>query len=91
MAIGGTNPVEDDYFNGRIDDLRFYNKALNAEEITNIANDDITSAVVAGYDNQIIYDEGTTASGFSIGLENGVLRARVTEGGEVAEVKKAIQ
>ena len=85
--LGGTNPVEDDYFNGKLDDVRFYQKALTAEEIVTIANDDITNSVIAGYDNQIIYDEGSSDSGFSIGLEHGILKARVVEGGETIEVK----
>ncbi len=84
--LGGSNPVKNDYFNGKIDDLRFYDKALSSEEVLNIANDDLSFALVAGYDNQIIYDEGTDESGFSIGLEHGVLKARVREGGEMVEL-----
>ena len=78
--LGGSNPVDDDYFNGQIDDLRFYDKALSPEEVFSIANDDLTSAPIAGYDSQILYDEGSQDSGLALGLEYGVLKAKVSEG-----------
>ena len=87
--LGGTNPVDDDFFNGKIDDLRFYGKALSEEEISQIVADDLSSAVVAGYDNQVLYDEGSSDSGFAVGLEHGVVKARVSEAGETIEVKSS--
>ena len=51
--------MEDDYFNGKLDDA-FLSEGTTAEEIVTIANDDIINSVIAGYDNQIIYDEGSS-------------------------------
>ena len=46
--MGGTNPVDEDYFKGLIDDLRFYGEALNGTEVATIANDDLSGAHTSG-------------------------------------------
>ena len=85
--LGGTNAVDNDYFKGKIDDIRFYQKALAEDEMMAIANDDLTSAVIAGYANQVLYDEGTSSSGLSVGIKGGIIQAMVSEGGEIASVE----
>ena len=72
--IGGTNQVFSDYFDGKVDDLRFYGSDLNDTEVLAIYQDDIGGAAQAGYHQQILYDEGTSTSGLSISLDDGVLR-----------------
>ncbi|MBT5717319.1 MAG: LamG domain-containing protein, partial [Opitutae bacterium] len=84
--IGGTSRIARDYFNGQIDDLRFYSSALSDFEINATFNDDITSSVQAGYINQTIYDEGSLSSGFGIAIEGSSLKAKVGENGSYAEV-----
>ena len=54
--VGGSNPISRDYFDGKIDDLRFYNTALLDIDINDTYNDDITGTLPAGYVNQILYD-----------------------------------
>jgi hypothetical protein len=41
--VGGTSRITRDYFNGLVDDLRFYNSALSDVEINATYNDDISS------------------------------------------------
>ena len=84
--LGGTNPVEGDFFKGGIDDLRFYSKALSGSEIAAISLDDLTGADIAGYSNQIIYDEGSEISGLTLALEDGVLNAKVSQKGSSVEL-----
>ena len=69
-----------------IDDIRFYGTALNETQVAIIAGDDLTGALQAGYKNQTIYDEGSNLSGFTVALENGVVKAKVTEAGAFAQV-----
>ena len=78
--LGGTNQVFNDYFDGKVDDLRFYQTDLNGSEILAIYQDDLNSAVPAGYQQQILYDEGTSASGLTIALDSGILKAKIAEG-----------
>ena len=88
--VGGTSRITRDYFNGLVDDLRFYNSALSDFEINATYNDDITSSVQAGYLNQTLYDEGSLSSGFGIALEGNTLRAKVGENGSYAEVSSNV-
>ena len=88
--VGGTSRIAKNYFNGQIDDLRFYQSALIDSEIAGIYNDDITGAAQAGYINQTLYDEGSASSGLGIVLEGNSLKAKVGENGSVAEVSSTI-
>jgi len=38
LSIGGNNIWSDQYFSGRIDEIRIYNRALNQQEIQNDMN-----------------------------------------------------
>ena len=88
--LGGTSAIEKDYFNGSVDDLRFYQSALNDAEMNATFNDDLTGAVPAGYANQTLYDEGTSLSGLGIALEGNLIKARVGENGSLAEVSSSV-
>ena len=78
--LGGTNQVFSDFFDGMVDDLRFYETNLSDAEILAIAQDDLSSAVTAGYAKQVLYDEGTSSSGLTISLDDGVVHAKIAEG-----------
>ena len=64
MEIGGTNQVFSDYFDGKVDDLRFYGSDLNDAEVLAIYQDDIGGAAQAGYHQQILLQD--FSSGLSI-------------------------
>ena len=84
--LGGTSRIKRDYFTGQIDDLRFYGAALSQSEVNATFNDDVTASTPAGYLNQVLFDEGSSVSGLTIGLEGNNLKAKVSEGGTHAEV-----
>jgi hypothetical protein len=84
--LGGTNQVFSDYFDGKVDDMRFYASDLNDSEILAIFQDDLSGAAQAGYQQQILYDEGTSTSGLSISLDSGVLRTKISEGSGTVEL-----
>ncbi|MGY8714481.1 MAG: LamG-like jellyroll fold domain-containing protein, partial [Verrucomicrobiia bacterium] len=88
--VGGTSGIYKDYFNGGIDDLRFYQTALSGSDINATFNDDLTGASLAGYLNQTLYDEGTSSSGLAIVLEGNSLKAKIGENGSSAEVSSNI-
>ena len=86
--IGGNKVIWSDFFNGKIDDLRFYSSSLSDAEILSVFNDDLTGSPQAANKSQIIYDEGTDSSGLTIVLdENGLVKARIAEGGSIAQSK----
>ena len=83
--IGGSSAIWQDHFNGKVDDLRFYNSSLSESEILEIYNDDLTNVELAANKKQIIYDEGTDESGLSIAIDqDGYVVARLVEGGSMS-------
>ena len=82
--MGGTSRISQDYFNGGIDDLRFYQSALSGSDINATFNDDLSGAIPAGYSNQMLYDEGTSNSGIGVVLEGNTLKAKIGENGSFA-------
>ena len=88
--VGGTSRISQDYFNGAIDDLRFYKSALSDSDINATFNDDLSGAVPAGYSNQMLYDEGTSNSGIGVVLEGNTLKAKIGENGSFAEVSSNV-
>ena len=89
--IGGNKVIWSDFFNGKIDDLRFYSSSLSDAEILSVFNDDLTGSPQAANKSQIIYDEGTDSSGLTIVLdENGLVKARIAEGGSISTVESDV-
>ena len=85
--IGGTSIIWQDYFKGLVDDLRFYDTSLTSDEIQEIYNDDLSGVGLAGSKKQIVYDEGTDASGLTIAIdEDGYGVAKISEGGYTSTV-----
>ena len=85
--IGGTSIIWQDYFKGLVDDLRFYDTSLSSDDIQEIYNDDLSGVGLAGSKKQIVYDEGTDASGLTIAIdEDGYGVAKITEGGYTSTV-----
>ena len=79
-TVGGEDVIWRDFFNGKIDDLRFYSSSLSDSEIQGIFNDDLSGVSLAASKTQVIYDEGTEVSGLTIALdEDGMVMARVAE------------
>jgi hypothetical protein len=86
-TVGGEDVIWRDFFNGKIDDLRFYSSSLSDSEIQGIFDDDLGGANLAASKTQIIYDEGTEISGLTIALdEEGVVKARVAESNSFSTV-----
>ena len=81
-VLGGTQQTWRNFFNGEVDDLRFYNDSLTTDEITAVFNDDVSSSIPAASKRQVIYDEGTDTTGLSISMDdNGFLQARIGDQG----------
>ena len=47
-TMGGKHSIEQDFYKGKIDDLRFYNSVLDAEDMLTIAEDDFSGRSIAG-------------------------------------------
>ena len=84
--IGGSDPIDKDYFFGKIDDLRFYNVALSQEQMLKIYEDDISGKPIIGYRQQVIYDEGDSTNGMLVVNDEGTIRAQVIVNGTHTEV-----
>ena len=84
--VGGSDPIEQDYFLGKIDELRFYNTALSQEQMLKIYEDDITDQPIIGYRQQVIYDEGDSNNGLLVVNDEGTIRAQVIVNGTRTEV-----
>ena len=77
-TMGGSNVIWRDFFAGQVDDLRFYSTNLSDSDILAIYNDDLSTATTAASKAQIIYDEGTDASGLTISLDdNGFINGTI--------------
>ena len=87
--IGGTDSIEKDFFVGKVDDLRFYRKALSVSEISSIKNDDVTDQPIVGYRKQVIYDDGDSENGLLVVNDEGIIRAQVLQNGSLAEVNSS--
>ena len=80
--IGGKHPIRKDDFFGEIDDLRFYNTALDENEMLAIYNDDVSGQPIARISSQAgHFDEGTDSNGLLLVNDEGKIRARVLENG----------
>ena len=71
--IGGSDPIDKDYFFGKVDDLRFYNVALSQEQMLKIYEDDISGKPIIGYRQQVIYDEGDSTNGMLVVNDEGTI------------------
>ena len=60
---------------------------MTSDEIQEMYNDDLSGVGLAGSKKQIVYDEGTDASGLTIAIdEDGYGVAKITEGGYTSTV-----
>ncbi len=84
--IGGKHSLDQDFYKGKIDDLRIYNTVLNENEMLSIAQDDLTGKEIAGYRKQVIYDEGSSSNGFNLVNDEGYIRAQVIRENTITEV-----
>ena len=66
--------MEKDDFFGKIDDLRFYNTALDENEMLAIYNDDVTGQPIVGSRKQVIFDEGTNTNGLLLVNDEGKIQ-----------------
>ena len=77
FGISRKHPLEQDDFFGKIDDLRFYNTALNENEMLTIYNDDVSGQPIVGSRKQVIFDEGTESNGLLLVNDEGKIRASI--------------
>ena len=86
-VMGGNQVTWGDFFQGQIDDLRFYSSSLSPTEIMDIFNNDVSGSSPAARKNQVLYDEGTQNTGLSIALDDqGIVQARIGDQGSVSTV-----
>ena len=82
MRIGG-NLVWGEYFSGRIDEVRIYNRALAPGDIARDMNTMVVSGLVAAYGFEEV--EGTTAADASGSGNHGVIEGATRGGGRFGQ------
>jgi hypothetical protein len=82
LRIGG-NLVWGEYFSGRIDEVRIYNRALSAEEIARDMSTMVVSGLVAAYGFEEL--DGTTAGDASGSGNHGTIEGATRTGGRFGQ------